>query len=171
MKYENRKEKTLEVLNILTKTNLDYKLKDANTSQINIYLNDNQLIVYYVMKRTMYYKKNSKENILSNTFYDIKLENVGIMEVISFAIDGLNKKEVDNMNNLKSKIEELKKLEYSIIALDITNLDKTELETLIGRSIFKETKYLSFIAKKGIEKAHQETSIDNEVIDYIIKLK
>lgn len=75
------------------------------------------------------------------------------------------------MNNLKKQLEELKKLEYSIIALDITNLDKKKLETLLGRSIYKETKYLSFIAKKGIEKAHQETSIENEVIDYVIKLK
>lgn len=75
------------------------------------------------------------------------------------------------MQNLKNKLKELEKLEYSIIALDITNLNKKELETLVGRTIFKETKYLSFIAKKGIEKAHQETSIENEVIDYIIKLK
>ncbi len=89
MKYENRKEKTLEVLNILSKTNLDYKLKDPNTSQINIYLNDNQLVVYYVMKKTMYYKKNSKEKVLRNTFYDLKLENVEIMEVIGFAIDNM----------------------------------------------------------------------------------
>jgi hypothetical protein len=85
MKYENRKEKTLEVLNILAKTDLDYKLKDPNTSQINIYLNDNQLVVYYVMEKTMYYKKNSKEKVLRNTFYDLKLENVEIMEVISLA--------------------------------------------------------------------------------------
>ena len=89
MKYENRKEKTLEVLNILAKTDLDYKLKDPNTSQINIYLNDNQLVVYYVMKKTMYYKKNSKEKVLRNTFYDLKLENVEIMEVIGFAIDNM----------------------------------------------------------------------------------
>lgn len=75
------------------------------------------------------------------------------------------------MNKLKSKIEELKKLEYSIIALDITGLNKKELEELLGRPIFKETKYLSFIAKKGIEYAHQDYSLDNEVIDYIIKLK
>lgn len=75
------------------------------------------------------------------------------------------------MENLKSKIQELQKLEYSIIALDITNLDKKELETLLGRSIYKETKYLSYIAKNGITKALQETYIDNEVIDYIIKLK
>jgi hypothetical protein len=75
------------------------------------------------------------------------------------------------MQNLKNKIKELEKLEYSIIALDITNLDKKELETLIGRSIFKETKYLSFIAKNGIEKALQEYTLDDEVIDYIIKLK
>lgn len=78
------------------------------------------------------------------------------------------------MQNLKSKIKELEKLEYSIIALDISNLNKKELETLIGRSIFEETKYLTFIAKNGIEKAHQEYTLDNEIkdyIDYIIKLR
>lgn len=75
------------------------------------------------------------------------------------------------MQNLKNKLKELEKLEYSIIALDITNLDKTELETLIGRSIYKETKYLSYIAKNGITRAIQEYTLDNEVIDYIIKLK
>lgn len=74
------------------------------------------------------------------------------------------------MQNLKNKLKELEKLEYSIIALDITNLDKTELEILIGRAIYEETKYLSYIAKNGITKALQETSIENEVIDYIIKL-
>lgn len=75
------------------------------------------------------------------------------------------------MKELENKIKELEKLGYSIIALDITNLDKTELEKLLGRSIYKETKYLTFIAKKGIEKAHQDYSIENEVIDYIIKIK
>lgn len=74
------------------------------------------------------------------------------------------------MNNLKTKLEELKKLEYSIIALDITGLDKQELETLIGRPIYEETKYLTFIAYKGIEKALQDYTLENQVIDYVIKL-
>lgn len=75
------------------------------------------------------------------------------------------------MKDLEKKIKELSNLGYSIIALDISNLDKKELEGLIGRSIYKETKYLSFIAKNGIEKAHQEYSLENEVIDYVIKIK
>ena len=85
MKYKDRKEKTLKVLEILNKTSLNFKLKDTNTSQINIYLNNNQLIVYYAMKKTMYYKSNSKEQVLRNTFYDLKYENVGIDDVIIFA--------------------------------------------------------------------------------------
>lgn len=75
------------------------------------------------------------------------------------------------MKELQKKLEKLKSLEYEIIALDITELDKKELETLIGRPIFEETKYLTFIAKNGIEKAHQDGSLDDEIIDYIIKLK
>ena len=75
------------------------------------------------------------------------------------------------MNELKKKIESLKKLEYSTIALDIRNLNRYDLTELKGSRIFEETNYLIFIARKGIEESHQAETLDNEVIDYIIKLK
>ena len=74
------------------------------------------------------------------------------------------------MNNLITKLNHLKKLDHLTIALDISELNKQELETLIGRTIYEETKYLIFIANKGIEYAHQEHTLEAQVIDYIIKL-
>jgi indole-3-glycerol phosphate synthase len=74
------------------------------------------------------------------------------------------------MKELQNKLNKLTKLGYSTIALDITNLDKTELERLISRSIYEETKYLIWIAEKGIAKSHQVETLKDEIIDFIIKL-
>lgn len=72
---------------------------------------------------------------------------------------------------MKNKLNKLTKLGYSIIALDITNLNKTELEELINRTIFEDTNYLIFIAEKGIEMSHQAVTLKDELIDFIIKLE
>lgn len=80
-KTKERQDKTLKVLNKLKETDLKYELKYSASSQINIYLKDNQLIVYYVIKKTMYYKPNSK---IGGAFNE-KCENIEIEDVITFA--------------------------------------------------------------------------------------
>ena len=76
---------TLKALEKLKTTNLNHKLVDPISSQINIYLSQNGLIVYYVMRKSMYYKKNTRENRLKDNFYDIKRLNVELEDVIGFA--------------------------------------------------------------------------------------
>ena len=88
-KYKvNKKEKKSmlnDCLKKLSETKLNFKTMDVSCAQINIYF-DKSIVVYYCNKKSMYYKKDSKEIIKGKAFYDGKYENVEIDECIKFCL-------------------------------------------------------------------------------------
>jgi hypothetical protein len=81
MNKEEREKINNEVIKALNSLNINYSFIDAQSSQFNVYIN-NSLIVYYAVKKTLYYKENRKT--YTSPFYDENYENQEIEDLIKF---------------------------------------------------------------------------------------
>lgn len=81
MNKEERAKINNEVIKALNKLKVNYRLTDNQSSQFNVYINDS-LIVYYAVKKTLYYKENRKNH--TNPFYDENYENQEIEDLVKF---------------------------------------------------------------------------------------
>lgn len=82
MNKEERAKINNGVIKALNKLKVNYRLTDNQSSQFNVYIN-NSLIVYYAVKKTLYYKENRKFRT-TRFFYDEKYENQKIEDLVNF---------------------------------------------------------------------------------------